>query len=119
MGWVLLILVHVIPAIAASATSFVTYIAGALGVEIANMGLAASFLAVAGAILANPLTWVVVALVAIAVAIYEVGKAFGWWKDVGTMLEAIKNNIGRLWDAFINHPDVKATIKAFKNAGLI
>lgn len=106
----------VIPAIAASANSFVTYIAKVLSVEIANMGLAASFLAVARAILKNPLTWVVVALVAIAVAIYEVGKAFGWWKDVGTMLEAIKNNIGRLWDAFINHPDVKATIKAIQDA---
>lgn len=116
VGLGIVILGSVIPAIAASATSFVTYIAGALGVEIANMGLAASFLAVAGAILANPLTWVVVALVAIAVAIYEVGKAFGWWKDVGTMLEAIKNNIGRLWDAFINHPDVKATIKAIQDA---
>ena len=116
VGLGIVILGSVIPAIAASATSFVTYIAGVLGVEIANMGLAASFLAVAGAILANPLTWVVVALVAIAVAIYEVGKAFGWWKDVGTMLEAIKNNIGRLWDAFINHPDVKATIKAIQDA---
>lgn len=116
VGLGIVILGSVIPAIAASATSFVTYIAGALGVEIANMGLAASFLAVAGAILANPLTWVVVALVAIAVAIYEVGKAFGWWKDVGTMLEAIKKNIGRLWDAFINHPDVKATIKAIQDA---
>lgn len=116
VGLGIVILGSVIPAIAASATSFVTYIAGVLGVEIANMGLAASFLAVARAILKNPLTWVVVALVAIAVAIYEVGKAFGWWKDVGTMLEAIKNNIGRLWDAFINHPDVKATIKAIQDA---
>lgn len=116
VGLGIVILGSVIPAIAASANSFVTYIAGVLGVEIANMGLAASFLAVAGAILENPLTWVVVALVAIAVAIYEVGKAFGWWKDVGTMLEAIKNNIGRLWDAFINHPDVKATIKAIQDA---
>ena len=107
VGLGIVILGSVIPAIAASATSFVTYIAGVLGVEIANMGLAASFLAVAGAILANPLTWVVVALVAIAVAIYEVGKAFGWWKDVGTMLEAIKNNIGRLWEA---------TIKAIQDA---
>ena len=116
VGLGIVILGSVIPAITASANSFVTYIAKALDVEIANMGLAASFLAVARAILKNPLTWVVVALVAIAVAIYEVGKAFGWWKDVGTMLEAIKNNIGRLWDAFINHPDVKATIKAIQDA---
>ena len=61
--------------------------------------------------------WAIVAVIAaIAFAVYEVGIAFGWWKDVGTMLEAIKNNIGRLWDAFINHPDVKATIKAIQDA---
>lgn len=106
----------VIPAIVASLESFVLYVAGALGVELATTTLAGAFLTLAGAILANPLTWVVVALVAIAVAIYEVGKAFGWWKDVGTMLKAIKKNIGRLWDAFINHPDVKATIKSIQEA---
>lgn len=63
-----------------------------------------------------PMIAIVAIIAAIAFAIYEVGKAFGWWKDVGTMLEAIKNNIGRLWDAFINHPDVKATIKAIQDA---
>ena len=45
----------------------------------ANSGLTASFWAMAAAILANPLTWVAVALIAIAVAVYEVGKSFGWW----------------------------------------
>lgn len=63
-----------------------------------------------------PMIAIVAIIAAIAFAVYEVGKAFGWWKDVGTMLEAIKNNIGRLWDAFINHPDVKATIKAIQDA---
>lgn len=47
----------------------------------------------------------------LAVAIYEVGKAFGWWTDVGSMIDAIKNNIGRLWNAFINHPDVQGIIQ--------
>lgn len=116
VGLGIVIIGSVIPAIVASASSFVAYIAGAVGVEIANMGLAASFLAVATAVLANPLTWVVVALVAIAVAVYEVGKAFGWWTDVGSMLDAIKNNIGRLWDAFINHPDVQALVKGIGDA---
>lgn len=63
-----------------------------------------------------PMIAIVAIIAAIAFAVYEVGIAFGWWKDVGTMLEAIKNNIGRLWDAFINHPDVKATIKAIQDA---
>ena len=77
-------------------------------------GAATGFMAisVAGA----PLWAIVAVIAAIAFAVYEVGIAFGWWKDVGTMLEAIKNNIGRLWDAFINHPDVKATIKAIQDA---
>lgn len=63
-----------------------------------------------------PMIAIVAIIAAIAFAVYEVGIAFGWWKDVGTMLEAIKNNIGRLWDAFINHPDVKATIKSIQDA---
>lgn len=63
-----------------------------------------------------PMIAIVAIIAAIAFAVYEVGIAFGWWKDVGTMLEAIKKNIGRLWDAFINHPDVKATIKAIQDA---
>ena len=32
------------------------------------------------------------------------------------MIDAIKNNIGRLWNAFINHPDVQATIHAIGDA---
>ncbi|MGN0093806.1 MAG: hypothetical protein ACI37V_05065, partial [Methanobrevibacter sp.] len=53
---------------------------------------------------------------AVIFAVYELGKAFGWWDDVGSMIDAIKNNIGRLWDAFINHPDVQATIHAIGDA---
>lgn len=68
------------------------------------------------AMLANPLTWVLVALVAIALAIYEVGKAFGWWSDVGSMLDAVWAGLQRLWDAFINHPDVQAIISALSGA---
>jgi len=82
----------------------------------ANTGLTASFWAMATAILANPLTWVAVALIAIAVAVYEVGKAFGWWTDVQTMLQAMWAGIQRLWDAFINHPDVQAAIQAISAA---
>lgn len=77
-------------------------------------GAATGFMAIT--IAGAPLWAIVAVIAAIAFAVYEVGIAFGWWKDVGTMLEAIKNNIGRLWDAFINHPDVKATIKAIQDA---
>lgn len=78
----------------------------------ANKGLAASFRAMSLAILTNPLTWVVVALIAIAVAVYEVGKSFGWWTDVNSMLQAIWAGIQRIWTAFISHPDVQAAIQS-------
>jgi len=68
------------------------------------------------AMLMNPWTYVLVALVAIAYAIYEVGKSFGWWTDVGSMLEAIWAGIQRLWSAFINHPGVQEAIDAISNA---
>lgn len=70
----------------------------------------------AAALLANPLTWVAIALAAIAYAIYEVGKAFGWWTDVNTMLAAIWAGLQRLWSAFSNHPDVQGFLAAMGNA---
>lgn len=63
-----------------------------------------------------PMIAVVAVIGAVIFAVYELGKAFGWWNDVGSMIDAIKNNIGRLWDAFINHPDVQATIHAIGDA---
>ena len=47
---------------------------------------------------------------------YEVGIAFGWWSDVGTMFEAISAGAQRLWSAFVNHPDVQAAISAISSA---
>jgi len=63
-----------------------------------------------------PLIAIVAAIVAIGVAIYEVGKYFGWWTDFGSMLEAINAGVQRLWSAFINHPDVQAFINNLKLA---
>ena len=60
----------------------------------------------------NPLVLVAVAAVALAVAVYEVGKAFGWWTDVSTMLDSIWAGVNRLWQAFINNPDVQAFLTA-------
>ena len=70
----------------------------------------------AAAILANPLTWVAVALIAIAVAVYEVGKSFGWWTDVGSMISAITAGLHRLWSAFINNPNVQGFLNDLSNA---
>ena len=49
---------------------------------------------------------------AVAYAIYEIGKAFGWWTDVSSMLDAVWAGVQRLWSAFINHPDVQGFISA-------
>ena len=63
-----------------------------------------------------PILAIIAALVAVGVAIYEVGKYFGWWTDVGSMLEAINAGVMRLWSAFINHPDVQAILGVMSQA---
>ena len=52
----------------------------------------------------------------IVAAVYEIGKAFGWWDDASGMVEALSSGIMRLWDAFINHPDVQAFLEALSGA---
>ena len=97
-----------------AATSAYAVIVGVLHGEIT---LAAAAQAVWNAIMsANPIMLVVIALAALVIAIYEVGKAFGWWDNVGEMLNAVWAGIQRLWAAFINHPDVQATIQALSEA---
>ena len=49
---------------------------------------------------------------AVAYVIYEIGKAFGWWTDVSSMVDAIWAGLQRLWSAFISHPDVQGFISA-------
>ena len=53
----------------------------------------------------------VLIIAAIAIAVYEVGKAFGWWTDVSSMIDAITAGLTRLWSAFIHNPNVVGTIK--------
>jgi hypothetical protein len=48
--------------------------------------------------------------------IYEIGKAFGWWTDVSSMVDAIWAGVQRLWSAFINHPDVQGFLSALTAA---
>lgn len=116
---------NLIPGVIGSALSFVTAEASSFIWMVTNMGLTTTlgFLATAiwstvTAVLAfvAPILIAVAVIGALVFAIYEVGKAFGWWTDVGSMLDAIKKNIGRLWDAFIHHPDVQATIKGIQDA---
>ena len=53
---------------------------------------------------------------ALAYVIYSIGKAFGWWTDVSSMLDAVWAGVQRLWSAFINHPDVQGFIKGVSDA---
>ena len=53
---------------------------------------------------------------AVVLIIYEIGKAFGWWTDVSSMLDAIWAGVQRLWSAFINHPDVQGFLSALTAA---
>ena len=80
--------------------------------------LSASFTVLAGAEWASlwPILAIIAAIAAIGVAFYEVGKYLGWWKDLGTMFDSVKAGIQRMWSAFINHPDVQATLGAIKAA---
>lgn len=63
-----------------------------------------------------PILAIIAALALVAVAVYEVGKAFGWWTDVSSMLDAVWAGVQRLWSAFINHPDVQGFIKGISEA---
>ena len=53
---------------------------------------------------------------AVVLVIYEIGKAFGWWNDASSMIDAISAGLQRLWNAFINHPDVQAFLEAMGQA---
>lgn len=63
-----------------------------------------------------PILAIIAAIGLLVLAVYEIGKAFGWWSDVGSMLDAIKSGIMRLWNAFVNHPDVQAAISTISGA---
>ena len=107
-----------IPGMVASVISTINWIATALGAEVSAITLSGAFGLLATSIWAAlaPLLPFIVAGALVVAAIYEIGKAFGWWTDVGSMLSAIHAGVNRLWSAFINHPDVQAVITALTNA---
>lgn len=67
------------------------------------------------ALLAPWLPWIALGAAIIAI-IYEIGIAFGWWTDASSMIDAIGAGLQRMWNAFINHPDVQAAISAISSA---
>lgn len=111
--------------IASKASAAAKWIAGAataaystiVGILTGEITLVSAATAVWNAILdMNPIMLVVIAIIALVAAIYEVGKAFGWWSNVQEMLDAIWSGIQRVWEAFINHPDVQAAIQKISEA---
>ena len=101
-------------ALAVAAASEAGLMALMPGFIVSLYGAASGFMAitVAGA----PLWAIVAAIAAIAFAVYEVGIYFGWWKDIGSMLAAIGDGVRRLWEAFVNSPQVQGAIKMVQGA---
>ena len=75
-------------------------------------GAASGFMAIT--IAGAPLWAIVAAVAAIAIAVYEVGMYFGWWSDVSSMIAAISDGVRRLWEAFINSPQVQGAIQGIQ-----
>ena len=118
-GLALFIMVSLIPAITGGLMSAMVSLGSIFGITILpTTGLAGAFGVLAGAVWAAlaPLLPFIAAAVLIGVAIYEIGKSFGWWTDVGSMIDAIRAGLVRLWEAFINNPNVQGFLKEMKQA---
>lgn len=60
--------------------------------------------------------FIAIAAVAAFIIIFEkVGEWLGYWQDFGSMLEAIKAGLQRVWEAFWNNETVQAVINFFKS----
>lgn len=81
---------------------------GSFGSTISGAG--SSLLALA----TGPVGIAIAAIVALAIAIYEIGKAFGWWSDLGTMFEAISAGAQQMWNAFMSNQYVIQIIDMIK-----
>ena len=63
-----------------------------------------------------PILAIAAAVAAVIVIVEQIGEALGWWTDFSTMLDAIKAGVERLWNAFMNSPQVQGAIAAIQNA---
>ena len=81
---------------------------GSLGGTISGIG--SSLLAFA----TGPVGIVIAAIIALGIAIYEVGKYFGWWSDIPSMFGAIQSGVMALWDAFMSNEYVIQAIDMIK-----
>lgn len=100
----------------AASASLVGFIVSEKAATVATWSLSTALWNMATALLANPITWIIIAILALIVAIQELGKYMGWWKDWGTMIDAFSAGLKRLWAAFVNNPQVLATVNQIKAA---
>ena len=63
-----------------------------------------------------PILLIAAAVAALIITIEQIGEALGWWTDFSTMLDAIRAGVMRLWNAFINSPQVQGTLAAIQGA---
>lgn len=105
--------------------SIIGSVAAGIAVAIpAYMGLSSALAFITGpaaaaasslfALATGPVGIAIAAIIALGVAIFEVGKAFGWWSDVSTMLDALQAGVMALWNAFINNEYVVQIIDLIK-----
>ena len=102
-----------IPSISGLTISMITWVIEAMGGTLATESLSFAFSALAFNIWSAlaPLLPFIAAAVLLGVAIYEVGKYFGWWEDIPSMIDAVKDGLRRLWEAFINNPNVQGFLR--------
>lgn len=89
---------------------------GIAGVAAEGAGGAFAFLGVAELSALWPILAIIAAVAGLVVAFEAFGEWMGWWDSFGGMLESAQSAVMRLWDAFINHPDVQAIIEALSSA---
>ena len=84
----------------------------------AAAGASGGFWSMAAAELAAlwPILAIAAAVGAFIVVVEQIGEALGWWSDFSTMLDSIRAGVMRLWNAFINSPQVQGTLAAIQNA---
>ena len=90
-----------------------------LTTEAGASSLAASgFMSMAAAELVAlaPIIAIVAAVAGVIVIIEQLGEYMGWWSDWGSMIEAVTSGIQRLWNAFMNSPQVQGTLQDLQSA---
>lgn len=79
---------------------------GLLGINISLAGI--------NTILLAQVLLIVGAIILVIMVIDQIGKTLGWWDNWKEMLDAIVKGLQRIWQAFINNPNVQGFINDIK-----